>query len=83
MAAGIVEWEDCTDNPERGKFSMSRIFEPGETNKKYKQNGQYYPENPFLFIVSADTYMGGKAQGRESDGAICVREKGLYKLYKL
>jgi hypothetical protein len=72
---GIVDWDDCTENPEKGKFSISRKFGDNEINKKYMKGGVWYPENPTLFILTADTVTGAKPTGRASNAAICVRER--------
>ena len=71
----VDETVGVTDNPESGRFYISRRFSEGEINLKYKQNGQWVPTHPFLFIATADTFKSDKPQGRASKGGLCVRER--------
>ena len=70
-----VGWDDCTDNPEQGRFLLSRKFEEWETNRMYISKGVRYPDDPTKFIAGGDTFKFNKTQRVGSNGGLLIRER--------
>lgn len=67
-----VKWED----QENGRFCISKLLAPDETNRIVKINGQFAPEFGERFVLSCDTFKLEKTNGNKmSDGGIAVFQK--------
>ena len=52
----------------QGRWELSKVLSPSESNQKYRMDGQWYPQYPFKFTHSADPFgflKGGEADKRE------------------
>jgi hypothetical protein len=58
---------------DNGRFLLSRMFTPEETNRVVMRDGTFYPEYPDKFISSADPFRLEKTTGsRMSDGGFAT-----------
>jgi len=67
-----VQWKD-EDN---GRYLLSKMLNPDETNRIVRINGQFAPEYPDRFVASADTFKLEQSTGNQmSDGGIAIFQK--------
>jgi hypothetical protein len=61
---------------EFGRFFVSKLLAPDESNRIVKINGEFAPEFPDRFVCSADTFKLENSTGNQmSDGGIAVFQK--------
>ena len=76
---GNFDWSDgfgsdviWNPNPE-GRWQVSKVLSPNESNKRYIRDGVYYPQFAKKFMASADPFKFNKPQAMRIKG---IRSKG-------
>ncbi len=64
---GKVEWKDDAEN---GRWIISKMLAPRESNRYIMIGGKKHPENWLQYVAGADPYKYGKKKG--SDGGLSV-----------
>jgi len=64
---GTVGW---AEDPENGRFYLSKKFMPSETNRKVRRDNMWWPAFTEKYLLSADTFGVNKPLGRKSNGGI-------------
>lgn len=66
---GVVGWQPDKD----GRFLMSKVFLPAETNQRIYRDNMWWPKIMDKYVGSPDTFGVNKPLGRKSNGGLVIR----------